>query len=194
LRDCLETGAPGAWERFIALAKPVVSSAVFAALRRWNCDRSRAEDLIQDSFVRLCDADCRVLRNFRGQDVAALHAYLRVIAASVAVDRLRAEPAHAISLDDPESTAPVADDCPARDIERRLLLDRIRRCLAGSEPRKQWIFWLYHRDGMTPQAISALPTVGMGRSGVETLIYRLTKAVSDCVRKGFPPATEGTPG
>jgi RNA polymerase sigma factor (sigma-70 family) len=192
LRDCLETGASGAWERFIALAKPVVSSAVFAAIRRWNRDRSQADDLIQDAFVRLCAADFHVLRNFRGHNVAALHAYLRVIATSVAADRFRAEPSRAVSLDDPESTPPVADDRPARDIERRLLLDRIHKCLSASERRNQWIFWLYHRDGMTPQEISILPSVGLGRSGIETLIYRLTKAVYDCVRKGFSPDFEGT--
>lgn len=114
LRDCLETGAPSAWERFIALARPVVSSAVFATIRRWNRDRSLGEDLIQDAFVRLCAADFRVLRNFRGQDAASLHSYLRVIAASVASDRFRADPARTVSLDDAESTMPVADDRPQK--------------------------------------------------------------------------------
>jgi DNA-directed RNA polymerase specialized sigma24 family protein len=127
-----------------------------------------------------------VLRNFRGQHAAALHSYLRAIAVSAAADRFRAEPARAVSLDDPDSAPPVADDRPARDIERRLLLDRIKKCLAVYERRNQWIFWLYHREGMTPQAISTLPSVGIGRSGVETLLYRLTKAVADCAQRDFP--------
>lgn len=134
-----------------------------------------------------------MLRRFRGQNAAALHSYLRVIAASVASDRLRAEPPHSVSLDDPESVPSIADDCSAQNIERRLLMGRIVKCLGAQGPRNQWIFWLYHRDGMTPQAISTVPSIGIGRSGVETLIYRLTKMVIDCVRRGFPQG-EGSVG
>jgi hypothetical protein len=52
---------------------------------------------------------------------------------------------------------------------------------------------LYHRHGFTPKSISALPAVDMGTSGIETLLYRLTKAVADCVKKGgyFRTAVEG---
>ena len=194
LRECLDTGSAGAWERFIAAAKPVVASSVAAAIRRWNRDRSELDDLIQDTFVRLCAANYRVLRNFRGQDTAALNAYLRTIAASVAADRFRADRVRPISLDDPDSSTPVPDDRPAREIERHLLFDRIRKCLATSARRDQWIFWLYHRDGMAPQEIASLPSAKIGRSGVETLVYRLTKAVADCVRKGFPGVPEGNLG
>jgi RNA polymerase sigma-70 factor (ECF subfamily) len=192
LRDCLETGAPGAWDRFIALAKPVIAPVVVAVIRRWKRDFSQVDDLVQDTFVRLCAADFRALRNFRGQDAAALHSYLRTIASSVAADRFRGDSARVVSLDDPDLAPPVADNRPARDIERRLLLDRIQKCLTAHAPRDRWIFWLYHRDGMTPQAISTLPSIGIGRSGVETLIYRLTKAVANCVLKGFPPPAEGS--
>jgi DNA-directed RNA polymerase specialized sigma24 family protein len=135
-----------------------------------------------------------VLRNFRGEVPASLHAYLRTIAVSIAIDHFRAEPAPAVSLDDPESPLSIPDNRPARDIERRLLLDRIKKCLTAQRARDRWIFWLYHRDGMTPQAISSVPSVGLGRSGVETLIYRLTREVADCVKKWRPQAAEGSPG
>jgi RNA polymerase sigma-70 factor, ECF subfamily len=194
LRDCLENGAPGSWERFVTLAKPVIASGLSNAIRRWNGDRSLTDDLVQDVFTRLCAADFRVLHNFRGREPAALYAYLRVIAASVAADRFRAEPARAFSLDDPQTALFVPDDRSVREIERDLLLDRIEKCLAAHDRRSRWIFWLYHRQGMTPKAISALPSMDLGRSGVETLLYRLTKAVADCVRRGFPPAAEGTLG
>lgn len=139
--------------------------------------------MIQDTFAKLCAADFKVLRNFRGQDSAALQAYLRVIAASVATDRVRAEKARPVSLDDPEEAPVVADDSAAGQIERNLLLDRIEKCLAGQKPRDRWIFWLYHRQGFTPKVISSLAAVDLGPGGVETLVYRLTKAVADCVKK-----------
>jgi RNA polymerase sigma factor (sigma-70 family) len=140
--------------------------------------------LIQDTFAKLCAADFKVLRNFRGQDSAALQAYLRVIAASVATDRVRAEKRRPVSLDDPEEAPVVADYSAARQIERNLLLDLIEKCLAAQKQRDRWIFWLYHRHGFTPKAIAALAAVNLGPGGVETLVYRLTKAVADCVKKG----------
>jgi RNA polymerase sigma factor (sigma-70 family) len=183
LRDCLAAGSPANWEAFIDLAQPVIATAVFRTLRRWNrTDRALADDLIQDTFAKLCAADFRVLRNFRGQDSTALHAYLRVIAASVVTDRLRAEQARPVSLDDPDEAPVLADETTARDIERNLLLDRIEKCLEGQKQRDRWIFWLYHRHGFTPKVIAALAG-GLGTSGVETLLYRLTRAVADCVKK-----------
>jgi RNA polymerase sigma factor (sigma-70 family) len=175
------------------LAQPVIAAAVFRTISRWGrADRSVADDLIQDTFARLCAHDFRALRNFRGQDSTALNAYLRVIAASVTMDRFRAEHAPAVSLDDPDA-APLADDSPAREIERHLLLDRIDKCLDAQKERDKRIFWLYHRHGFTPKSISALPAIEMGISGIETLLYRLTKVVADCVKKSgnFRPAVEG---
>jgi RNA polymerase sigma factor (sigma-70 family) len=182
LRDCLSNGASVTWEAFIALAQPVIAAAVFRAIRRWGGDQSVVDDLIQDTFAKLCAADCRVLRNFRGCDSVSLHAYLRVIATSMTADRFRAERVRPSSLDDPESSPPLPDDRPAREIERNLLLDRVEKCLSSQEKRHRWIFWLYHRHGWSPQAISELPAVKMGKSGVETLLYRLTRTVADCMK------------
>lgn len=172
----------------------MIAAAVFRTITRWGrTDRSVADDLIQDTFARLCAHDFRALRNFRGQDSAALNAYLRVIASSVATDRFRAERAPAVSLDDPDRAPVVADDSPSREIERGLLLDRIDKCLAAQKERDRRIFWLYHRHGFTPKSISALPAIEMGTSGIETLLYRLTKVVADCMKKGgyFRTAVEG---
>ena len=49
---------------------------------------------------------------------AALRAYLRVIAASVVTDRLRAEDRSTVPLDDPENAPVAPDDRPRREIER----------------------------------------------------------------------------
>jgi len=194
LRDCLEMGASSPWEAFIGLAQPVIATAVFRTIARWGrTDRSVADDLIQDTFARLCAHDFRALRNFRGQDSAALNAYLRVIASSVATDRFRAEHAPAVSLDDPDRAPVVADDSPAREIEHHLLLDHIDKCLETQKERDRRIFWLYHRHGFTPKSISALPSIEMGISGIETLLYRLTKVVADCMKNSghIRPAVEG---
>ena len=167
----------------MSLARPVVESAVQCTIQRWGRERSLADDLIQDTLTKLCVANYRALRNFRGDSSASLAKYLRVIASSAAADSFRADQMRALSLDDPECAPVVPDERSEREIERKLLLDRIDRCLTGQKPRDRWIFWLYHRHGFSPKAIAELPIVDLGRSGVETLIYRLTRAVADCVKK-----------
>ena len=194
LRACLETGASEQWEKFSELAHPVIAAAVSRTMDRWGrSDRSAANDLIQDTFARLLSNERRALRNFRGEDPSSLYAYLRVIAASVVTDHLRGDPPPAMPLDDPERAPVIPDNTSPREIEKNLLLARVEKCLATQKDRDRRIFWLYHRHGFTPKHISALPAIEMGISGVETLVYRLTRLVADCMKKTnlFRMADEG---
>lgn len=176
------------------MAQPVIASAVFRTLARWGrSGHPSAGDFIQDIFLKLCAGDYRILRSFRGSDGAALRAYLRVIAASVVTDRLRAEDRSTVPLDDPENAPVAPDDRPRREIERNLMLDSVEKCLDGQKDRDRRVFWLYHRHGYTPKSIAALPWTDLGQGGVEMLVYRLTKAVADCMKKGgyFRAHSEG---
>jgi RNA polymerase sigma factor (sigma-70 family) len=162
-------------------------------MRLWGCsDRSSADDLIQDVLAKLFAQDRRVLTCFRGRDTVSLQAYLRVIAARVTTDYYRGKEPPAWSLDDPQLSPSVIDNHASHEIEQKLLLDRVEQCLKDQRERDRWIFWLYHRQGFTPRSISALPGLSMGRSGIETLLYRLTKLVAECVKK-TGRASEGLP-
>jgi DNA-directed RNA polymerase specialized sigma24 family protein len=77
----------------------------------------------------------------------------------------------------------VSIDPTTRDLERRQLLDQVEKCLVRQDDRGRRIFWLYYRQGMTPKSISSLPGIGVGVSGVETALYRLTLAVRACLRR-----------
>jgi DNA-directed RNA polymerase specialized sigma24 family protein len=89
------------------------------------------------------------------------------------------------------ATTLASHDGAAEDLERKILLERVEKCLSTQDPRSRRIFWLYHRQGLTPKVISALPGIGMGTGGVETAVYRLTGAVRECLRKAgvLEPAT-----
>ncbi len=87
-----------------------------------------------------------------------------------------------VPLDDVEGHVAV-DDRTHQNLERKMLLDHVEKCLGNAEPRSQQVFWLYHQEGMKPKEIAALPGLGMGMSGVETVVYRLTIQVRDCLRK-----------
>jgi RNA polymerase sigma-70 factor (ECF subfamily) len=189
LQRCLDSGGERSWESFIHAAQPLLVSGVVRALGGWSAaKREQIDDLVQESFVRLCANDFRALRSFRSEDAYAFCAYLRTVAASVATDHLRSASAQkhaagerAVSLQ-ALTREPASGDDAIAAIERNMLLELIARCLESQTKRDRTIFWLYHRQGLTPKAISALETFALAQRGVETILYRVTGAVRDCVR------------
>jgi DNA-directed RNA polymerase specialized sigma24 family protein len=114
---------------------------------------------------------------------------LKTIAASVVIDYFRSGATQkkgsgkvATSLDE---IAPrlATNDPRFADVERRMLLEQVEKCLVPEEPRNRRIFWLYHRQGLTPRTISEMPGIGMATGGVETAIYRLTRMVRECLKR-----------
>ncbi len=189
LQRCLDSGGERSWESFIHAAQPLLVSGVVRALGGWSAaKREQIDDLVQESFVRLCANDFRALRSFRSEDANALCAYLRTVAASVATDHLRSASAQkhaagerAVSLE-ALTREPASSDGAIAAIERNMLLEFIERCLESQTKRDRTIFWLYHRQGLTPKAIAALETFAVAQRGVETILYRITGAVRDCVQ------------
>src|SRR5690242_16500868 len=90
LEECLKDGRRACWEAFIREAQPIIASSVLRALARSSLrSREVADDLVQDSFLKMCKNDFRVLRDFRSGDATALRVYLRTIATSVVMDYFR---------------------------------------------------------------------------------------------------------
>ena len=194
LRRCLESGTVQNWELFINLIHPVIASAVVRALAGSGLSRSDlADDLIQESFLRLCANGNRALRTFRGTGDASLRAWLTRVATSVTIDHMKSVSAAAngggqnfVELDDTEFESAASADLLFRQIERGLLKDHLDRWLADESERDVRIFWLYHREGFSPAEIAAHPGMDLAQGGVETTVYRLTKKVVVCARKaGF---------
>jgi len=199
LWECVRLGVPEAWNSLIAAIQPIVRSAVLHALIRFGAvGPTLAEDLTQDVLLKLCARDFAVLRVCRAETTAAFHVYIRSIAATGVLDHIRLETSlkkgsgkATVNLDDAAASL-VSSDSPAETAERQILLARIERCLTDKGQANRSIFWLYHRQGYTPKAIAALPGICLGPDGIETLVYRLTKSVRECLRKsGFLNAREG---
>jgi DNA-directed RNA polymerase specialized sigma24 family protein len=99
------------------------------------------------------------------------------------MDYFRSKPSQtAVDLDDVVNKLPSRDSV-TENLERKMLLERVEKCLSARDPRSRRIFWLYHRHGLKPRAIAAMPGIEMGVSGVETEVYRSTKAVRDCLQR-----------
>jgi RNA polymerase sigma-70 factor (ECF subfamily) len=184
LEQCLKDGATAQWEAFIQRTQPIIASAVFRRLSRSSpANRELASDFIQDCFLRMCANNFRVLRNFRTRDATALRVYLGTIASSIVMDHFRRKDSQTpVDLEDVAPTL-AAHDPAAEELERNILLERVERCLSSQDGRSRRLFWLYHRQGLTPKTIAALPDIAMGISGVETALYRLTVGVRECLRK-----------
>src|SRR5579871_4220880 len=90
LKRCLARGTESDWEHFIRRAQQTMAIGVLRALGTDRFDRNLVDDLVQQTFLRLCDSNFRILRAFRGESENALHVYLRTVAASTAIDHLRA--------------------------------------------------------------------------------------------------------
>jgi RNA polymerase sigma factor (sigma-70 family) len=147
-------------------------------------NRALIDDLVQQTFLRVCEGEFRVLQRLKGSTEAGLVAYLRTVAAHIAIDHLRRGGPRTEELEaNSEQAASDPDDSAVllAEIDRHL-----KRCSEENFRRDRRVFWLYHRAGVTAKAIAALPGINLSVKGVESLILRLTR----CLRKLF---TE-TPG
>jgi RNA polymerase sigma-70 factor (ECF subfamily) len=156
------------------------------------------DDLVQDTFLRLCANRCRVLREFQPRAEESIFGLLKTIAFTVTHDHFRVSMAamrgsgrKEASLDGyVENTVAGRDGLP--EVEREILLGQVEDCLAGPPPvaaRDREIFWLYYRQGMTARAIAAIEHLGLTAKGVESVIQRLTSYV----RERFGEKPEGKP-
>jgi RNA polymerase sigma-70 factor (ECF subfamily) len=190
LKRCLVDGQRADWDVFVALAQPLVAAGVLRSLSRLAlATRELVDDLIQETFLKLCSNDFRILRNFRAGDTNALCVYLKTIASSIVMDHFRLQTALkkgaskiTVSLDDVAAQLAVNDGQFAA-FELRTILRHVETCLATQDPRNRAIFWLYHRLGMTPKEIASVPGVELNIDGIETAVYRLTKSVRECLRR-----------
>lgn len=178
-----------AWVEFNRRFQVVIGAAVLRTARRW-CEpsRSQLDDLIQDTYLKLCEQDFRLLRSFKPRQEDSIYGFLKVVAANVVHDHFKAARAakrgasqtEAILEMEPVPSAPVTAAVDSFDlVSHRLQIEKIDRILTqvtdGKDAeRKRTIFWLRHRQGLTASEIAAIPSIGLTTEGVESVLMRLT--------------------
>lgn len=202
IRICVHAGEAAAWEEFIRRFNPLIVSVVLRTARRWGgASPAIVDDLVQETYLKLCTEDCRILRTFEPRVSGAIYGFLKIVAANVAHDHFKAtraakrgsgEPSGGLEQAD-KNTGVAARSCPdnPRSIERAILCKEIDRHLARLLPsadmsRSRLIFWLYYRSGLSASAIASLPGIDLTTKGVESLLLRLTRLV----RSALNPAGE----
>jgi RNA polymerase sigma-70 factor, ECF subfamily len=182
-----------AWSEFLGRFHRLIATVVLrTAARLGQVSNETADDLIQDTYLKLCADNFRLLRNFEERTPGAFIGYLKVVTANVVRDYFKSihskrnnEAVHSSESPDP-ALVPLNEEGSGSQmrIERELLINEIRRylelCTAGSDQdRKRNVFWLYYRVGLSASAIASIPGIGLSTKGVESQIARITRDVRE---------------
>jgi RNA polymerase sigma-70 factor (ECF subfamily) len=205
---CARGGDAASWEEFIRRFNPVIARSVLrVAMRHGAVQNPLIDDLVQETYLKICANECKLLRTFIPQQPESAFGFLKVVAASVAHDFFKSRRAEKRS---PEATAetfedvsaPAGPSCPKAtltDTEREVLVHQIDRRLSAIVPagelwRARTVFWLYYRSGFTASAIASFPAVGLTTKGVESLLFRLTRLVRDSLSDAKDPDEKSKKG
>jgi RNA polymerase sigma-70 factor (ECF subfamily) len=189
LQQCLHTHDEYLWAQFIRRTQPLITATIIHRLR--NCPRQMVagivEDLVQDTYLKLCENNFRPLREFKYDHQNGIYGFLKAAACSVLADYIRYRLSQkrgcgkaTVYLEDV-----TADRVPVkveRHPEKEIMLHEIDRLLAtcsddATVQRDGAIFWLYYRYGLTCNAIAGIAYMGLTVKGVESTILRLTRRV-----------------
>jgi RNA polymerase sigma-70 factor (ECF subfamily) len=199
VRACAGSRDEKAWAEFIRRFQVVIAAAALRTARRW-CEPShpQLDDLIQETFLKLCENDCRLLRSFEARREDSIYGFLKVVAANVVHDHFKSATAAKRGA---AQTEPILEPfrIDARTafvdsfvaVNQRLQLQQIDRILnqvtAGKDQeRKRTIFWLRHHQGLTASEIASIPEIGLTTEGVESVLMRLTIMIRSHIASSSP--------
>lgn len=183
LAECVTTNDAAAWEEFVRRFQPLIAGVVARAASRWTAlTAAIVDDLVQETYVKLCSEDFRRLREFKSRHEDAIFGYIKAIAYTVTIDhfkvhyaakrgaRLRSSTDFDTSLRESGRPNSVEEDILMREIE----------AMAGEaaeDKRDRLIFDLYYRQGLTTRSIAEIPAIRLSQKGVESCLHRLTERI-----------------
>jgi RNA polymerase sigma-70 factor, ECF subfamily len=197
-RICAYSAQAPEWDEFVRLVWPVIALAARRVSAVWG-DRSEGtiNEIVQEVFVKLCEDERRILREFDDRGNDSFLKLMRMITASVGTDhfrRLRAEKrggrSHSVPLDPHVDAEDVSDAKATAAVEWPSLmaqLDGLMKLFPETiTARDRTIFWLYYRQGLTAEAISRISAIGLGTKGVESALQRVTRLLRHTIVHGKP--------
>lgn len=191
-RRCCISGEIAAWEEFVRRFHRLIAKIVLRAAARFgDASKQTVDDLVQETYLKLCSDNYRILREFEHRHSDAFVGYVQVIAANVVRDHFRAHyskkrGSNRVESISDEFTPAVSEQSEGspKSIERAVLIQEIQTqlslCIGGADhDRNSKIFWLYYRAGLSASAIASLPGIGLTTKGVESLLFRLTRELRE---------------
>ena len=90
VRRCSASRSADAWEEFVRRFHRLIATVILrTAARLGDSSRQTVDDLIQETYLKLCADDFRILRSFEQQRPDAFIGYVKVVAANVARDHFK---------------------------------------------------------------------------------------------------------
>ena len=193
IRACAETNDDEAWEEFVTRFQRPITLSIKHTACQWGMDPLQfVEDLLQETYLKLCADKCRRLLEFALQHLEeAVVGYIKKISINVAHDHFKSLHSQKRGagetdqwLEDFEPAAQSGSHGGSEAMDREVLLRQIDRllqnCAVGSnQERDCLIFWFYYLQGMSAKAIASLATIKLTAKGVEAVIFRLTRCVQE---------------
>jgi RNA polymerase sigma-70 factor, ECF subfamily len=159
---------------------------VFSLIYRMVRDRETAEDLAQETFIKVLNHIDRYRPEFK------LSSWLFKIANNVAIDHLRKRQVDTISMDgSPHATSAseveatsfdvsVHQESPLDELESRELGTAIERAIAKLRPEYRSCIMLRHVEGRSYEEIAATLDLPLGT--VKTYIHRARHQLRDALQ------------
>jgi RNA polymerase sigma-70 factor (ECF subfamily) len=159
-----------------------------------DSSKQTVDDIIQDTYLKLCANGFRLLREFDHRHPNAFVGLLQAVATNLARDHFKKRRKSEKVEPMPEGfVEPSSDLSPgsAPMMERKLLIQEVGRqvddCVKGpDQDRNRRVFWLRHHAGLTVAHIARLPGIGLTDSGVESLISRILKCLRERINAEKP--------
>ena len=203
VKACAGSKDDRAWAEFIRRFHVVIAAAVLRTARHWGePSPSQLDDLIQDTYLKLCENDGRLLRSFQPRHENSIYGFLKVVAANVVHDHFKSALAAKRGASQTDAiTAKIQIDSKMAGTDsfdamsRGIQLDQVDRVLrqvttGKGQERKCTIFWLRHRHGLTASEIAAIPSIGLTTEGVESVLLRLAIMIRGHLESSCPQSEE----
>jgi RNA polymerase sigma-70 factor (ECF subfamily) len=197
-RICAYSAQAPEWAQFVRVVSPVIALAARRVSAVWG-DPSNAtvSEIVQEVFLKLCEDDRRILRECEDRGNDSFLKLLRMITASVGTDHFRRTRAEkrggrnqAVPLEPHISADEVSDSRATDAVEWPSLIAQLDGLLKlhpkTVSARDRYLFWLYYRQGLTAEAISRIPAIGLSSKGVESALQRLTRLLRETIVNGKP--------
>lgn len=188
VRACARSSDAAEWEQFLRRCVPVASLVAARLARLWmgGVTSSIVDDIVQEVFLKLCEQERRILREFKPRGEDSFLGLLRIVASSVASDYFRrhysAKRGGKVAItpfDEQTSPVLVSDANETAGMQKAVLYSELDRKLRSAPEvigrRDRAIFWLYYLQGLTAEEIARLPACGLSAKGVESALRRVTQ-------------------
>jgi RNA polymerase sigma factor (sigma-70 family) len=155
---------------------------VYTLARRLTRTRHDAEDVLQDTFLELV----RSIGRFRGD--GSLAGWVRKVAASKALQRLRKQASRVAEDALPDELADGSDDVLARVTPLETAAERVdlQAAVAGLSDTARAVLWLHDVEGYSHEEIAAMvgKSASFSKSQLARAHARLRDILAPAVREG----------